>query len=223
LVGEETNAVEHFYRRHLPHWELDGAWYYLTFRLHSSIPQAVFEAWQAELEQKRHDLKRRYGQLNPQMEVALSLEQARQVEHYLDSQIQIRHLEQPAAAEAFMGNLARGAEKLYRLGPRVVMPNHAHLILAPQLNEHGEPVRLARILQHVKGASALDINRALRRSGTLWQREYFDRVIRSIADFSRKALYVENNPVKSHLCERPEDWPWSSASRRLAGYELAAD
>ena len=179
--------MDRFYRRRLPHWEIEGAWYYLTLRLYGSISQAVFNTWQIEAEQKRQSLIRKYGRLSPQLERAISYEQIRKAERYLDSQIHVRYLEHPLAAEAFVNNLERGTEKLYRLGPWVVMPNHAHLILTPQLDERNEPIRLARILQHVKGASALEINRILKRSGRLWQREYFDRIIRSMTDFRRKA------------------------------------
>jgi putative transposase len=31
------------------------------------------------------------------------------------------------------------------------------------------------------------------------------------------ARYVERNPVRAHLCERPEDWEWSNARAHLAG------
>ncbi|HEY4687909.1 MAG TPA: transposase [Anaerolineae bacterium] len=212
--------MERFYRRRLPHWEIDGAWYFVTFRLYGSIPRAVFEQWQAEIDSKRKELIRRYKQLSPQTERALTDEQTRKIERYLDSQMHVRYLERPTAAEAFICNLERGTGTLYCLGPWVIMPNHVHVILAPKRDERREPVSLARILQHLKGASAIEINRALKRSGALWQREYFDRIIRSMTDFNRKAQYIEHNPAKAGLCGSPEEWPWSSASRQLAGYEL---
>ena len=31
--------------------------------------------------------------------------------------------------------------------------------------------------------------------------------------------YIEMNPVLAGLCERPEDWPWSSAAAHLAGQD----
>lgn len=212
--------MEHFYRRLLPHWEKEGAWYFLTFRLRGSIPKAAFDKWQAEAEERRQRLTRRHGRLGSKQERAIAFDIMRKSEHYLDSQIHIRYLEQPVAAEAFIANLERGTEDLYRFGPWIVMPNHVHLILTAKPDANGKPVRLARILQHLKGASAIQINRTLNRSGKLWQREYFDRLIRNMAEFRRKARYIEYNPVKARLCGKPEDWPWSSASRRLDGYEL---
>ena len=212
--------MERFYRRRLPHWEIDDAWYYVTFRLHGSIPAVQFERWQVALERKRQALVRRYGQLSAALERALAEERQQAIEDYLDSQYHVRYLAQPAAAEAYVTNLANGTRQLYQLGPWIVMPNHAHLLLKPQCDERHEPIRLSRIMQHIKGASAVEINRALQRTGTFWQHESFDHVIRDAREFQRIAHYIENNPVKAGLCAEPEAWAWSSASRLLANNEL---
>jgi putative transposase len=47
-------------------------------------------------------------------------------------------------------------------------------------------------------------------SGHFWQKRYYDRNIRSYSDFTEKLRYIHRNPVKRELCEKPEDWPWSS-------------
>jgi REP element-mobilizing transposase RayT len=54
----------------------------------------------------------------------------------------------------------------------------------------------------------------LGRRGRFWQKEYFDRYIRNARHFAKVAAYIENNPVKARLCEKAEDWPFSSASFR---------
>jgi hypothetical protein len=41
------------YRRNLPHWRQDGATYFVTFRLHDSIPKAVFREWEFEKQKWR--------------------------------------------------------------------------------------------------------------------------------------------------------------------------
>ncbi len=51
----------------------------------------------------------------------------------------------------------------------------------------------------------------LGRSERFWQKEYFDRFIRNARHFAKVVAYIENNPVKARLCEKPEDWPFSSA------------
>jgi REP element-mobilizing transposase RayT len=55
------------------------------------------------------------------------------------------------------------------------------------------------------------------RSGGFWARDYFDRYIRDDAHLAAVVRYVETNPVKAGLVERPEDWPWGSAARRHSG------
>jgi putative transposase len=44
----------------------------------------------------------------------------------------------------------------------------------------------------------------LERQGTLWQREYYDHVIRDQAELARAVEYIHNNPVKAGL----HDWRW---------------
>ncbi|HEU4389053.1 MAG TPA: hypothetical protein VFV34_14730, partial [Blastocatellia bacterium] len=70
--------------------------------------------------------------------------------------------------------------------------------------------------QRLKGYTAREANRILKRTGLpFWQRESFDHWPRSDAEFVRIIAYIENNPVKSGLCKKPEDWRWSSARQRL--------
>jgi len=88
----------------------------------------------------------------------------------------------------------------------VVMPEHVHLLL-------GEPGSgtLADAIHFLKLSSAKQfISSELVGNGHFWQRRYYDRNIRSRSDFMEKLRYVHRNPVKRGLCEKPEDWLWSS-------------
>jgi hypothetical protein len=42
-------------------------------------------------------------------------------------------------------------------------------------------------------------------------REYWDRFIRNDTHLENVVLYIHQNPVKAGLCQRAEEWPWSSA------------
>src|ERR1700749_2707272 len=55
-----------------------------------------------------------------------------------------------------------------------------------------------RLLQKaLKGASAREANRLLQRTGEqFWQRETYDHLVRSEAEWNRIARYIENNPVR---------------------------
>jgi REP element-mobilizing transposase RayT len=70
---------------------------------------------------------------------------------------------------------------------------------------------LWEILKGWKGSGGLEINRVLARTGTLWQREYHDRLVRDMDHFHDCRVYIRHNPVKAGLCETPEGWRFSSA------------
>ena len=74
-----------------------------------------------------------------------------------------------------------------------------------------EKQSLAEIVKFWKDGSAIENNRVLHRTGALWQREYYDRYVRDLDHFHDCIAYIRNNPVKAGLCDRPEDWPFSSA------------
>jgi REP element-mobilizing transposase RayT len=90
----------------------------------------------------------------------------------------------------------------------VVMPDHVHLLLTPLRDADRNLVSLGGIIQAIKGASAHHLNRALGRSGPVWQEESFDHVLRSEESFSEKLEYIRQNPVRRGLVTRPEDYPW---------------
>jgi REP element-mobilizing transposase RayT len=90
----------------------------------------------------------------------------------------------------------------------VVMPDHAHLLLTPLRELDGSAYSLVEILQGIKSASAHSLNRALGRSGPVWQEESFDHVLRSVESFEEKVEYIRQNPVRRGLVSRPEDYRW---------------
>ena len=88
------------------------------------------------------------------------------------------------------------------------MPDHVHLLLTPLRDADGDLYSLVEILQGIKGASAHSVNRALGRSGPVWQDESFDHVLRSEESLQQKLEYIRQNPVRSGLVKRPEHYAW---------------
>jgi putative transposase len=93
----------------------------------------------------------------------------------------------------------------------VVMPEHVHLLLS-------EPKRdtLADALKSLKQGVA---RRLIGEDGHFWQKRYYDFNVRNYAQFVEKLRYIHRNPVKRGLCERPEDWEWSSFRHYAGGCE----
>ncbi len=52
-----------------------------------------------------------------------------------------------------------------------------------------------------------------------WQKRYYDFNIRNYPQFVEKLRYIHRNPVTAGLCERPEDWEWSSFRHYATGCE----
>jgi REP element-mobilizing transposase RayT len=96
-----------------------------------------------------------------------------------------------------------------RLLAWVVMPNHVHTMIE-QIPGH----RLGGIVHAWKSYTANLINRQSAKIGRLWAADYFDRFIRGEKHYASAKYYIETNPVKARLAKRPEDWPYSSATKR---------
>jgi hypothetical protein len=81
--------------------------------------------------------------------------------------------------------------------------------------------------QDLKGYTSYQVNGLLcRREEEFWQDESYDHWPRDEAEFYRIIAYIENNPVAANRCSRPEDWRWSSGSKRSLwprGEALSAD
>jgi hypothetical protein len=71
-------------------------------------------------------------------------------------------------------------------------------------------------VQLIKGGSSYAIHKARNQKMEMWQEGFHDWTIRDADDWSSKVEYVWLNPVRAKLVARPEEWPYSSASGRVA-------
>ena len=82
----------------------------------------------------------------------------------------------------------------------VLMPNHCHgLIVIDQAKaaDSMRPHRLSEIVRQFKTFSAKRINAYRDTPGIpVWQRNYYEHVIRNEADFNRITDYIANNPQR---------------------------
>jgi putative transposase len=86
-----------------------------------------------------------------------------------------------------------------------LMTNHVHLIAVPEAEDS-----LEILLRRVHGRYAQMVNARRDRTGHLWQNRFFSCALDS-RHLRRALAYVERNPVRAGMVERPEDHPWSSA------------
>jgi len=71
-------------------------------------------------------------------------------------------------------------------------------------------------MHSVKSYTANQANAVLRRQGSFWEHENFDRAIRDEEEWLRTIGYVLNNPVKAGLVGDWQDWPHSYCRPELA-------
>jgi REP element-mobilizing transposase RayT len=90
----------------------------------------------------------------------------------------------------------------------VVMPNHIHAILVFSPPDGGAVAPLGAVVRGFKSLTAVRVNRLLGRSGEpLWQRDYYDRIVRDDAELDRIRTYIVNNPLQWSLdTENPANW-----------------
>jgi REP element-mobilizing transposase RayT len=95
-----------------------------------------------------------------------------------------------------------------------LMENHFHLALTtPEPNLGAGMRRLNQIY-------AQWFNHRHDRVGHLFEQRYWSRLLEDEAHVVAVVRYIAANPVRAGLCERPEQWPWSSA-RAAAGVARA--
>ena len=172
-------------RGYLPHWQVEHAIYFVTFRLADSLPKWVV----LELKQERDHFLRfssstERARLNAAFAARLDLE--------LDAGRGTCLLRDHGSTVAEA--LKHFDSERYDLHAWCVMPNHVHVLVQPHPGN-----ALPRILHSWKSYTAHVIGR-----GPIWQREYFDRVIRTSTDYATTKSYIQNNPAKAGL----KDWQW---------------
>ncbi|MGA9365648.1 MAG: transposase [Bacteroidota bacterium] len=133
----------HITRRHLPHWRIEGATYFITFRTR---------------------------------ELLLT----------------------PREQEVVLDRIKESHKVYYSLAAAVVMPDHVHMILTPNAG-----CELERIMKGIKGPSARKINILRGTTGSVWQDESFDRIIRDQDEFEEKLRYMFSNAMKNGLTDDP--------------------
>lgn len=106
------------------------------------------------------------------------------------------------------------ATRPFAVEAMVVLPDHLHCIwrLPP-----GDGDYSSRWREIKKAASrAIAPQADARGERQVWQRRFWEHVIRDADDWRRHVEYIHYNPVKHGYATRPADWPWSSFSRFVA-------
>jgi alanyl-tRNA synthetase/REP element-mobilizing transposase RayT len=111
---------------------------------------------------------------------------------------------------------AQGEDQIH-LYAACVMPDHVHMLFEPQVKNRGDAGQpefwsLTDIMQPIKSSTAHRIIKMRKQNGEalshLWEKESFDRLMRSDSDLEEKYLYIVRNPRESGLDEADGGYPW---------------
>jgi 5-methyltetrahydrofolate--homocysteine methyltransferase len=136
-----------------------------------------------------------------------------------------------AARKIVLDCILHWNERRYQLYAACVMPDHVHLLIEPRLKTETSNATqfysLTEILHTLKSFTAHKINELEEKGGPVWERESFDRLIRSENDLQEKFHYITRNPWDAGVAHPGEEYPWvwyagKEASRPAAEMDTPA-
>ena len=109
----------------------------------------------------------------------------------------------------------------------VVLPDHLHCVLTLPPGDCDYALRWRLIKMAFSKRLAAGERRCLSRQRRgergVWQRRYWEHLIRDDADFAHHLDYLHFNPVKHGLVARVADWPFSTFHREVRAGRYPAD
>jgi putative transposase len=178
----------------LPHWQQKGGVYFVTFRLADAVPQRLRDEWENEREGWLRVHPEPWGS---ETELEYHKRFSGAMERWLDAGHGSCVLRRRDCAELVAEALRHfDGERVFMIA-LVVMPNHVHALFVQNAEWP-----LEKLLRSWKGFTARGINSLLGRSGSLWQRDYFDRLVRDEKHFANCVRYIRRNPKKTGFGER---------------------
>lgn len=115
----------------------------------------------------------------------------------------------------------------YTTEAMVVLPAHLHVIWTLPPGDADFPTRWRLIkTEFTRGlprGEARSASRVSKGERGIWQRRYWEHLIRDEQDFTRHVDYIHINPVKHGLVQQAADWPHSTLHKFVANGILPAD
>ena len=93
------------------------------------------------------------------------------------------------------------SEQNVAVGRYVIMPDHVHFFV-----RRPDDLELGRWVGMLKQTLAKQI---APQASPIWQRGFFDHILRNDESYGDKWNYVRENPVRARLVTKADDWPYS--------------
>jgi REP element-mobilizing transposase RayT len=172
-------------RANLPHWRQPRVLYFVTFRLADSIPKKKLNDWRILYNDW---LKANPKPWNEKQAEEYEKDFARRIELWLDAGHGSCCLKDKLVKQIIADCIQHTEPEHYCLDAWTIASNHVHVLVAPADN-----ATLPEIMKSWKGITARRINTYLARTGTLWQKEYYDHIVRNATALERVRKYITNH------------------------------
>ena len=177
----------------LPHWQQEGVYYFVTFRLADSIPKNKKD----ELKNDREKWNNKHKETSKFTEKDW-IEYNRLFNQRLEDWLNIGYgcclLGKSENATIVANALRYFNNQRYILDEWVVMPNHVHVLVKPL-----EKYKISDILHSWKSYTANKINKREKCSGQLWMHESYDHIVRNEDSLNCIRHYINQNPMKAGI------------------------
>jgi putative transposase len=113
----------------------------------------------------------------------------------------------------------------FKIDTLVVLPDHLHAIWTLPPDDDNYSIRWnqikGRFTQIVKRQE--NFKKDNRNEYNLWQRRFWEHVIKDDLDMENHVNYIHYNPVKHGLAKRVKDWPYSTFHQYVREMKLPSD
>jgi len=102
----------------------------------------------------------------------------------------------------------------FQLNAMVILPDHLHALLTLPLNDNNYSTRWGLIKAAFSRQLPTDekINKSRKTKGErgIWQRRFWEHLIRDEKDYENHVNYIHYNPVKHQHVKQAVEWPYST-------------
>ena len=107
----------------------------------------------------------------------------------------------------------------FTIDAMVIMPNHLHALWTLPENDSDYSTRWGLIKinfsRHIKPTERISTSRQTKGERGIWQRRFWEHLIRDDQDYEHHVDYIHYNPVKHGFVSHPADWEFSSIHRYI--------
>ncbi len=102
----------------------------------------------------------------------------------------------------------------FKIPAYVILPDHLHLMMSLPENDHDYSIRWRMLKgffsKQIQRSELISTARKKKRERGIWQRRFWEHLIRDEKDYEHHVNYIHYNPVKHGYVKKASDWKYSS-------------